>query len=84
VGRTPQELMRGWGIAPICKDSTLDHGLRIRATHNLVERGKKGRCGGKRSPAKSVETGGESLEFKKELEISVLVTRNAGEGYDTS
>jgi hypothetical protein len=42
VGRPPQELMRGWGRPPICKASGPDHGLGIRATHNLVEEGKKG------------------------------------------
>jgi hypothetical protein len=36
-----------------------------------------------RRPIKSAETGGESLEFKGELEISVLVIGNGGEGYDT-
>jgi hypothetical protein len=42
VGRPPQELMRGWGRPPICKASRPDHGLGIRATHNLAEEGKKG------------------------------------------
>jgi hypothetical protein len=46
VGRPPQELMRGWGRPPICKASRPDHGLGIRATHNLAGKGKKGKCGG--------------------------------------
>jgi hypothetical protein len=33
---------------------------------------------------KSEKTRGESLRFKEELEISVLVIGNGGEGYDTS
>jgi hypothetical protein len=48
VGRPPQELMRGWGRAPICKAFRPDHRLGIRATHNLAEEGKKGRRGGQR------------------------------------
>jgi hypothetical protein len=40
--------MRGWGREPICKDFITDHELGIRATHNLAEEGKKGRCGGQR------------------------------------
>jgi hypothetical protein len=48
VGRPPQELMRGWGRAPICKDFRPDHGPGIQATHNIDEEGKKGRCGGQR------------------------------------
>jgi hypothetical protein len=48
VGRPYQELMRGWGRASIFKDFRPDHGLRIRATHNIVEEGKKGKHGGKR------------------------------------
>jgi hypothetical protein len=39
---------------------------------------------GKGRPTKSAKTRGESLMFKKELEISVLVIGNGGEGYDTS
>jgi hypothetical protein len=34
--------MRGWGKPPICKDFRPDHGLGIRATHNLFREGKKG------------------------------------------
>jgi hypothetical protein len=40
--------MRGWGIEPIYKDSRLDHEMGIRATHDLVERGEKESCGGKK------------------------------------
>jgi hypothetical protein len=66
VGRPPQELMRGWGIALIRKAPRPDRGLGIRATRDLVDRGEKGRCGGQREKtAKSVETkGSESLRFK--------------------
>jgi hypothetical protein len=48
VGRPVEELMRGWGRAPICKACRPDHRLGIQATSNLVERGKKGRCGRQR------------------------------------
>jgi hypothetical protein len=48
VGRPPQELMRGWGVPPIYKDSRIDRGLEIRAKNDLAERGEKGRCGGKK------------------------------------
>jgi hypothetical protein len=48
VGRTLQELMRGWGRAPIYKAFRPDHRLGIQDTHNLSEEGKKGRCGGQR------------------------------------
>jgi hypothetical protein len=34
--------MRGWGIPPIRRASRPDNGLGIRATHNIVEEGKKG------------------------------------------
>jgi hypothetical protein len=67
VGRPPQELMRGWGRAPICKASRPDHGLGIRATHNLAERGKKGRCGGQRETCEECR-GEEAFRFKEELE----------------
>jgi hypothetical protein len=68
VGRPPQELMRGWGITLIRKASRPDRGLGIRATHDLAERGEKGRCGGQRknTPAKSAETGSESRGFKED------------------
>jgi hypothetical protein len=49
VGRPPQELMRGWGRAPICKDFRPDRRLGIRDTCNLDEEGKKRRCGGQRN-----------------------------------
>jgi hypothetical protein len=48
VGRSPQELMKGWHRAPICKAFRPDHELAILATRNLVEEDKKGRCGGQR------------------------------------
>jgi hypothetical protein len=38
---------------------------------------------GRGRPVKSAETRGESLGFKEELEISILVIGNGGEGYDT-
>jgi hypothetical protein len=44
--------MRGWGKAPICKASRLDHRLGIHATCSVVEEGKKGRHGGKRKTYK--------------------------------
>jgi hypothetical protein len=52
VGRPPQELKRGWVIEIIRKAST----------HDLVERGEKGRCGGKwkKKIAKRIEMGSES------------------------
>jgi hypothetical protein len=49
VGRPPQELMRGWGKAPIYKAFIPNHRLGIRATNNLVEEGKKERHGEKRN-----------------------------------
>jgi hypothetical protein len=67
VGRPPQELMRGWGRAPICKASRPDHGLGIRATHNLVKEARKEGVVGRGRPAKSAETRGEALGFKEEL-----------------
>jgi hypothetical protein len=67
VGRSPQELMRGWGRAPISKASIPDCGLGIIATRKLDERGKKGRCGGKRETCKECR-GEESFGFKEELE----------------
>jgi hypothetical protein len=39
---------------------------------------------GRRKPVKSAETRGESLGFKEELEISIMVIGNGKEGYDTS
>jgi hypothetical protein len=52
VGRPPQGLMRGWGRPPICKASKPNHTLGVQATHNLAERGKKGRCRGQRRTCK--------------------------------
>ena len=49
MGRPPQELMRGWGRAPICKDFRPDHGLGIQDTQNIIEEGNKGRHGGQRN-----------------------------------
>jgi hypothetical protein len=62
--------MRGWGIALIRKASITDRGLGIRATHNLAERGEKGRCGGwmKNTLAKSEETGSESWGIQGRFE----------------
>jgi hypothetical protein len=62
-------LTAGWGFEP-------------HAT--LLKEARKEGVVGRRRLAKSVETRGESLEFKKELEISILVIGNGGEGYDTS
>jgi hypothetical protein len=67
VGRPPQELMRGWGRPPICKASRPDHGLGIRATHNLVEEGKKGSVVGRGRPAKSAEMRAEALGSEEGL-----------------
>jgi hypothetical protein len=55
--------MRGWGRPPICKASRPDHGLGIRATHNLVEEGKKGRRGGQRKTC-------EECRDERETELS--------------
>jgi hypothetical protein len=44
--------MRGCDREAICKAFRTDHGLGIWATHNLSEKGKKGRCGGKRKSYK--------------------------------
>jgi len=52
VGRPPQDVMRGWGRAHICKAFRPDHKLGIRATCNIVEEGNKGRCGGQRKTYK--------------------------------
>jgi hypothetical protein len=49
VGRSPQELMRGWGISPICKDFIPDHRLGIQDTYNLAKEVNKGRFGGQRN-----------------------------------
>jgi hypothetical protein len=43
--------MRGWGRTSICKASRPDDRLGIRATHNLVEEGKKGSVVGRGTPA---------------------------------
>jgi hypothetical protein len=48
VERPPQDLMTGWGRPPIYQASRPDHGLGIRATHNLAGKGKKGKRGGQR------------------------------------
>jgi hypothetical protein len=40
--------MRRWGRAPICKDFRLNHRLGIQTACNIVEKGNKGGCGGKR------------------------------------
>jgi hypothetical protein len=65
VGRPPQELIRGWGRAPIWKAFIPDHILVIRATCNLVEEGKKGRRGGQRK----------SCEEKKRRETKLSSSR---------
>jgi hypothetical protein len=59
--------MRGWGRAPICKAFRLDHRLGIRSTRNLAEKGKKGRCGGKRKTREECRDEFLALEFKEEL-----------------
>jgi hypothetical protein len=67
VGRLPQELTRGWGRPPIWKVSTPDHGLGIRATHNLGEEGKKGSVVGRGRYAKSEKTRAEALGSEEGL-----------------
>jgi hypothetical protein len=67
VGIPPQELMSGLGRPPICKVSRLDHGLGIRATHNLVEEGNKGSAVGRGRPRKSAETRVKSLGSEEGL-----------------
>ena len=77
--------MRGWGRSPIYKAFRPDHKLRIRATQNLVEEGKKRRCGGQRKTCE--ECRGEKVKLsgsREKEEISVLVAGNGREGYDTS
>jgi hypothetical protein len=59
----------GWGFEP---HATL---LKEARKEGVVGRGR---------PTKSAETRGESLGFRKELEISVIVIGNGKEGYDTS
>jgi hypothetical protein len=49
----------------------------------LLKEARKEGVVGRGRPAKSAEMRGESLGFKEELEISVLVIGNGGEGYDT-
>jgi hypothetical protein len=78
--------MRGRGRPPICKASRLDHGLGFRATHNLVEEGKKGSMvwvgGGLR---KNTETKEKNLGSKEGLKVksefrSQGIETESGEG----
>jgi hypothetical protein len=75
VGRPPQDLMRGWGRAPVRKASRPDRGLGIRSTCNISERGKKGSCGGERETCED-SRGEEAFEFKEELENKCYGHRN--------
>jgi hypothetical protein len=60
--------MRGWGRPPIRKASRPDHGLEIRATHNLAEKGKKGSVVGRgRAAKKNAETREETLGSEEGL-----------------
>jgi hypothetical protein len=60
--------MRGWGRNHIRKASRPNHGMGIRATHNLAGKGKKGKRGGQRGKsAKSANTRDEALRFEEEM-----------------
>jgi hypothetical protein len=85
VGRPPQDLMRGWGIPPICKASRPNHRLEIRATHNIVEEGKKGSVVGRGRPTKSakkrLEAIGSEEGLKEESDfLSQKIETKSGEG----
>jgi hypothetical protein len=85
VGRPPQELMKGWGRAPICKAFRPDHILGIWATYNLAEEGKKGRRGGQMKTLAGKRRGRRAavaLWFEKELRNKRVVVIGSGwKGY---